>query len=230
MAAQAAQAARASAASGISSFERCVAMIRDMVLAGRLLPGQKVNQAELAEQLNVSRVPVREALAKLHAEGVLTHKPNTGYTVARFSREDLSEIYLMRRLLETELIRSVDLSSVDVGAMTALGDQMKCTPRDGSGESYQRLNQAFHFALFDRSPLELVRSEVSRLWYMSGFYRSLYLFEMDPATTSLDEEHDRIIEAVRANDVDRLVKACDEHRAGGERLVAQRLRWRRHNI
>jgi DNA-binding GntR family transcriptional regulator len=217
--------ARNAATTGTSNSERCVYLIRKMVLCGELLPGQKVNQVELADRLEVSRVPVREALAKLHSEGVLTHKPNTGYTVARFSRENLAEIYLMRRLLETELIRSTDLSSVDIAEMISLNDQMKHTSLDGFEEKYQQLNQAFHFTLFDHSPLELVRNEVARLWYMSGFYRSLYLFETHTAT-HLDDEHDRIIDAVRAKDTDRLVKACDEHRAGTERFVAQRFRWR----
>jgi DNA-binding GntR family transcriptional regulator len=215
-----------SQAVGNASFERCVVIVRDMVLSGELLPGQKVNQAELAELSRVSRVPVREALAKLHAEGVLAHKPNTGYTVARFSREDLTEIYLMRRLLETELIRSTDLATVDVDAMITLSWQMKELPPSEPGETYQRLNHAFHFTLLDHSPLALVRSEVSRLWYMSGFYRSLYLHE----TTNwnhLDDEHGQIIEAVRACDVDALIRTCDEHRAGAELLVAQRLRTRR---
>src|SRR3984885_13098997 len=119
-----------------SGVERCLGLIREMVLSGELLPGQKVHQGELAEQLNVSRIPVREALATLRAEGILVHKPNTGFTVARFSSEDLSEIYLMRRLLETEVIRSVDLSLVDVDAMAALSEQMRAMSDAESRDEY----------------------------------------------------------------------------------------------
>jgi DNA-binding GntR family transcriptional regulator len=205
-----------------SGVERCLVLIREMVLSGELLPGQKVHQGELAEQLNVSRIPVREALATLQAEGVLVHKPNTGFTVARFSSEDFSEIYLMRRLLETELIRSTDLSSVDLERMAALNQQMRAAAAAESRDAYQRLNRAFHFALFDRSPLELVREETSRLWYMSGFYRALHLYQAE-TFAHLQEEHGRIITAVRSGRVEQVIEICDEHRSGTERLVVQRL-------
>jgi DNA-binding GntR family transcriptional regulator len=205
-----------------SGVERCLELIREMVLSGELLPGQKVHQGDLAEQLNVSRIPVREALATLQAEGILIHKPNTGFTVARFNGEDLSEIYLMRRLLETEVIRSVDLADVDVAAMAALSDRMGALPAAESRDEYQRLNRDFHFAIFDCSPLELVRQEISRLWYMSGFYRALHLYETE-TFAHLQEEHERMIEAVRAGSVEQLVKLCDEHRSGTERLVVRRL-------
>ena len=205
-----------------SGVERCLDLIREMVLSGELLPGQKVHQGELAEQLNVSRIPVREALATLQAEGILVHKPNTGFTVARFSSEDLSEIYLMRRLLETEVIRSVDLSLVDVDAMSALSEQLRAMSDAESREEYQQVNLAFHFALFDCSPLELLRQEIARLWYMSSFYRSLHLYETE-TFAHLQDDHERIIEAVRSGNVEQLIELCDRHRSGTERLVVQRL-------
>jgi DNA-binding GntR family transcriptional regulator len=202
--------------------EECLARIRTMVLSGELLPGQKVHQAELADQLGISRIPVREALATLHAEGVLVHKPNTGFTVARFSGEDLSEIYLMRRLLETELLRSLDMAVVDLAAMVRINRQMKAIGSAENRDEYQKLNRQFHFLLFDASPLRLIRQEVSKLWYMSGFYRSLYLYETD-SFAHLSHEHDNILDAVRARDVKRLIKEADTHRSGTERLVVQRL-------
>jgi DNA-binding GntR family transcriptional regulator len=205
-----------------SGVDRCLALIREMVLSGVLLPGQKVHQGELAEQLNVSRIPVREALATLQAEGVLVHKPNTGFTVARFNSEDFSEIYLMRRLLETELIRSIDLATVDVDRMGALNERMWAMSVAESKDAYQRLNQEFHFTLFDCSPLQLVRQEISRFWYMSGFYRSLYLYETE-TFAHLQREHDLILAAVKSGSVQQVIDVCDKHRSGTERLVVQRL-------
>jgi DNA-binding GntR family transcriptional regulator len=184
-----------------------------------------VNQAELAASLKVSRVPVREALATLHAEGILDYKPNTGFTVARFNRDDLGELYLLRQLLETELICSIDLAMVDVETMAALNAQMKDPGLAVSSGDYQQLNRRFHFTLFDCSPLKLIRSEVSRLWSMSNFYHALYLFESE-SWEHLDDDHGEIVEAVRSADVERLIRACDEHRDGTERLISPRLRPR----
>lgn len=206
----------------LSGVERCLAEIRTMVLSGELLPGQKVHQGEIAEHLNLSRIPVREALSQLHAEGLLVHKPNTGFTVARFNSEDLAEIYLMRRLLETELLRTLDPGDVDVKAMRRLHQQMADISPAESAQTYQKLNREFHFHLFDCSPLELVRQEVSRLWYMSGFYRSLYLYEAE-TSVHLQREHEEIMAAVKAGDVGELIRLADEHRSGTERLVVQRL-------
>ena len=67
-----------SAAAADGGRKRCLAQIRDMILTGQLLPGQKVHQGQLAHDLNTSPIPIREALATLQAEGVVVHKTNTG--------------------------------------------------------------------------------------------------------------------------------------------------------
>jgi DNA-binding GntR family transcriptional regulator len=205
-----------------TNVSKCLTGIRKMILNGELLPGEKVHQAELAEHLKVSRIPLREALSTLQAEGVLAYKPNAGFRVARFSSEDLTEIYLMRRLLETEILRSINLDEVDLDELIRLNDLIRTTDPTEMLDEYQNLNSDFHFTLFGYSPLRLVREEVSRLWYMSGFYRSLHLHE---ARTSLNvvAEHDGIIEAVRQRDADELVRVCDAHRRGTEKLVTARL-------
>jgi DNA-binding GntR family transcriptional regulator len=198
-----------------------LADIRQMILTGELLPGQKVHQADLAAQLNVSRIPVREALSTLQAEGVLVHKPNTGFTVARFSSEDLSEIYLMRRLLETALLESIDLTQVDADELERINANLEEIPPSESPTDYQAANHRFHFRLFDYSPLLLVRSEVARHWYKSEFYRSLYLHEA--ASLHVHTDHERIIAAIRANDRKALIQASDEHRETTEQLIVRRL-------
>jgi DNA-binding GntR family transcriptional regulator len=205
-----------------SGVDKCLTQIRSMVLSGELLPGEKVQQAALAEALGISRIPVREALSKLHSEGVLDHKANTGYTVARFNSEDLSEIYLMRRLLETEVLKSANLALVNMKLLTETHKGMIAAAKAGDVEKFQRQNHEFHFAIFVASPLKVVVQELERLWYMSGFYRAVYLYE--PETTSrLIREHQGIIEAVKARDLKDLIKKTDAHRARSEDFVVQRL-------
>ncbi|MDP5183904.1 GntR family transcriptional regulator [Blastococcus sp. BMG 814] len=205
-----------------TSVTRCLGALRKLILSGALLPGEKVHQSELAEQLNVSRIPLREALSTLAAEGVLDYKPNTGYRVSRFSSDDLSEIYLMRRLLETEILSTVDLSEVDVDELAQLNEELRRTDPAEDQDRYQKLNLQFHFRLFEYSPLRLIRDEVTRLWYMSSFYRSLYLHEVE-SSLHVVSDHERIIQAVRTRDIKELVRASDEHRQGTENLVVRRL-------
>lgn len=203
-----------------AGVDGCVDVIRAMILSGDLMPGQKVHQAQLAEQLQISRIPVREALSRLHAEGLLVHKPKTGFTVVRFSRDALGEVYLMRRLLETQLLVTADLDQVDANHLVTINTELRSTtPRDHP-DVYQRLNQAFHFTVFDASPLVLVRQEVARLWNMSAYYRSLYLFVTEDPS-HLCDAHDAIIAAVRAGDHDALVQASDHHRSDTERVESR---------
>ncbi len=206
----------------LSSVEKCLVEVRHMILTGQLLPGQKVHQIELAERLNVSRIPLREALSTLQAEGILTHRRNSGYQVSRFSGEDLEEIYLMRRLLENELLRTAELGPEQADRLDAINTELRDVHPAVNPDRYQQLNHDFHYLLFDSSPLRLVREMVTRLWQLSGFYRSLYLHEESTARRVIDE-HVQFIEAVRASDVKALIRISDEHRRGTEKVVVERL-------
>lgn len=205
-----------------SGVQRSLVRIRAMVLSGELLPGQKLLQTELAEALGVSRIPVREALAQLHAEGILDHRLNTGFTVGRFNTEDLAEIYLMRRLLETELIRSTDFALIDIDRMKQTHKQLLSVDPMTGAEEFQKLNQDFHFTVFQAAPLKRVCQEVSRLWYMSGFYRAFILY-VEERAAGLHTEHARMIAAVEDGDADLFVRLSDEHRDTTEKTVVHRL-------
>ena len=132
-------------------LDSCLTRLRQLVLTGELLPGEKLNQAELAQRLGVSRVPVREALASLRAEGLVEARPNTGYTVVRPSVEDLAEIYQMRALLEDVLLRSLDLASIDVDRLHALNERLAALDPMTHFAEYREVNEAFHFAIFGAS-------------------------------------------------------------------------------
>ena len=88
-----------------TSQEAVLREIRQAIMTRRLKPGQWIRQLDIANQLNVSSVPVREALNTLAAEGQVVHQRHRGYKVVELSREQLEEIYLARRLLENEATR-----------------------------------------------------------------------------------------------------------------------------
>lgn len=208
---------------GVStSVSRSLEAIRMMLLSGELLPGEQVRQVQLAERLGTSRIPIREALTTLQAEGVVTYAPHAGFTVARFNSKDLSEIYLMRRLLEGEVLRSADLSRADVDLLVDLNARLAAVAGEDVLWQRKNLNRRFHFHLFELSSLDLVRAEVARLWNMSEFYRSLYAYE-EATHQRIVTEHERIIDAVRARDNEALVRASHEHRTAALRLLVDRL-------
>jgi DNA-binding GntR family transcriptional regulator len=146
---------RASAKVEGTSVECSVDAIRQLILDGEYLPGQILRHMKLAEQLGTSRTPVREALKKLEADGVVTYVPRIGHAVSRFSSSELSEIYLMRRLLEAKLLQSADLSMADTNLMTALNEDLAGL-KSGDLRRRKQLNREFHFHLFDLSPLVVV--------------------------------------------------------------------------
>jgi DNA-binding GntR family transcriptional regulator len=193
-----------------------------MILTGELLPGETLRQATLADRLGASRIPVREALTSLLAEGVVTYLPRIGYRVARFSAQELSEIYLMRALLERELILSIDLAQVDVERLEALNDELERHPEAESLWEHKRLNRVLHFHLFELSPLATIRTEVERLWNMSEFYRSLYAYEED-SQRRIVAEHRQIIAAIRAHDQKSLLTELDLHRSAALQIMTSRL-------
>ena len=83
-----------------SRSEHAYRRLRDAIQTGELKPGARVMEIELAEWLQMSRTPVRDALRRLEAEGMLAHEPRSGLAVARLDRQALMELYTMREVLD----------------------------------------------------------------------------------------------------------------------------------
>jgi len=194
------------------NVRRCVDEIRSLIFVGDYLPGHALRQTELADRLGTSRIPVREALAVLESEGVVTYRPNIGHTVARLNRKQLAEIYEMRELLETYVLRTIDLASIDIESLVSLNDDIARASADGQTDECAKLNEAFHFKIFDASPLVLFRAEIARLWNMSGYYRALLIQEPTQRALVL-EEHEAIIRAVTSRDIPQIIATTDVHRS-----------------
>src|SRR6476620_11209938 len=79
--------------------------LRDLLAGGHLKPDDRIRQEQLAAELGTSVIPVREALKTLEAEGQVRYAPHRGYQVTRLSLDELTETYLIRRLLEDEIVR-----------------------------------------------------------------------------------------------------------------------------
>jgi len=188
-----------------------IAGIREMVRSRELMPGEPVRQQDMAARLGVSRVPVREALHALETEGLLLHRPNQGYFVAKFSADQLNQIYLMRRLLETALVEHVSWpDEAELAAITGINDELARAAEEGQIGLVVQLNRQFHEAIFGLSPLETVHQEISRLWDLSESYRAFYL--AGPSRHRTAAEHEELIEALRKQDLARLLDVMDRHR------------------
>ncbi|MHB8502498.1 MAG: GntR family transcriptional regulator [Candidatus Acidiferrales bacterium] len=193
--------------------------IREMIYQGRLSPGQQLRQEELAIALGVSRNPVREALKGLQAERFVGHSLNQGYFVTRFSAAELQQIYLMRQLVETQVLLSLPpFSRSDVQVLVKLNGALGVAAEAPSVSEMIRINREFHFAIFNHSPFAFLVQELTRLWRLSELYRSLYLVA-EPARRRIVEEHREIIDAISRHDVVRVIEISDKHREVAEEVV-----------
>ena len=208
-----------SAAPSRDAAQLVLEAVREMIHQGRLSPGQQLRQEELAKSLGVSRNPVREALKGLQAEGFVGHSHNQGYFVIRFSAAELHQIYLMRRLIETEVLLSLPrFPHSDVQALVELNAALERASAAPSVSEMLRINREFHFAIFNHSPLALLVQELTRLWRLSELYRYLYLVAKE-ARRRIIKEHRDIIDAVSRHDLVRAVEISDRHREAAEGIV-----------
>lgn len=197
--------------------------LRTMLLDGSLRPGDAVRQDMLADELGISRLPVREALRMLESEGLIEHRKNFGYAVAKISRAELGESYLMRRLLETELLRHLGpVSQVKIDELRRLNDAMRAETAGADIAHALKINKEFHFSIFSLAGMTIVVEYLHKVWRLSDPYRALVLYAPESASR-IAAEHDEIIDLLAGRDIEALIELHDAHRSAGEQRVLQTL-------
>jgi DNA-binding GntR family transcriptional regulator len=187
----------------------------------RLAPGARISMESLARELDVSPTPVREALARLDAEGLVVKRPLAGYTVSpQLDLAAFEDLFRMRMLLEPEAARLAAGRSVDLAELTDLTERMANVP---AGEGYAAyrdqvaLDARFHDAIATASGSPLLREAISRLRAHMHLYR---LYWRSGIATTTATEHDRIIAALAVGDPDAVAEAMYAHlRTSHDRLI-----------
>jgi|SRR5690606_34198180 DNA-binding GntR family transcriptional regulator len=174
--------------------------IRDAILTRTLAPGMRLDQIQLAESLNVSLAPVREALKSLEAEGLVTIIPRRGAFVTESSVGDLDELYFARALIEGETIYHAvpRLTSDDIRDLQDLINQMKLAAEEDVS-SYIHLNREFHLRIYTALNNQHLIQVIRNLWERSELYRYRYMLGVHN-TERVHAEHEAILEACRRGD------------------------------
>ena len=183
------------------------------IATGELKPGERLYQDASAEQMGVSRVPVREALNVLRADGQLEYSPHRRYWVSELSKKAAEEINLIRNLLETEAINQAmtKVDAVLLERMDSLNSEMTEAHAEDDIPSFISLNHDFHFALFDHSGLLRLSQHIEALWKSADVYRTSVFTNRDARLRMLSEHRD-LIEACRGGDSMRAVQIMAAHR------------------
>lgn len=182
-----------------------VEAIREKILNGEIKAGEPLRQAALAEALNVSRIPVREALLQLEAEGLVNFEPHKGATASEISPQQVDEVFELRALLESELLKySIPkLTQEDLADAKSLVEHMENV--DDHDATLSEMNYRFHNILYSRAnrPHTLELADIL-------IKNSLRFVRMHLTLAGGDErsqgEHVKLLQLCEAHEVD---AACD---------------------
>lgn len=160
------------------SSTRVAAYLREAILGGDLVPGTRIRQEEIAARLGASRLPVREALRMLEAEGLTEHEAHKGARVPRLTQHEVDVIYRMRERLEPlALIESLpQLEAADHERLDDVQRQIEETLADGKDlEKFLDLDREFHMLTYSGCQIDPLTSMVTRLWNSTQPYRRAYV-------------------------------------------------------
>ena len=204
--------------------ESVLKSLRKMLATSRLKPGQQIIQDALAARLGVSRVPVREALKVLQAEGRVIHDPHRGYFVSELDVDDLAEIYHLRAILEDEALKVgvPNATSADVAAIKAIHDESVQASRKADITQIAVLNRKFHLAIYRLSKQERLISVIENLWDSIDAYRVLFLNESENRDRTNDD-HARMVQALKQKDVKEALKIQASHRDHALKAITAQL-------
>ncbi|ABL83953.1 MULTISPECIES: GntR family transcriptional regulator [unclassified Nocardioides] len=156
------------------SSARVAAYLREAILGGDLKPGMRIRQEEIAERLGASRLPVREALRILEAEGLTESEPHKGARVPRLSQHEVEVIYRMRERLEPlALVES--LARLDAADHERLEEVQRQIEANGDVEKFLDLDREFHMLTYSGCAIEPLNQNVVRLWNSTQHYRRAYV-------------------------------------------------------
>lgn len=203
--------------------------LRDQIIRGEIPEGAQLRQDAIASQYQVSRIPVREALRQLDAEGLIAIVPNRGAIVPALSPSDIGELFSIRALLEPEVLKlsiphltQEDFAEADAVLQTYVSELRK----QEHVSAWGRLNWQFHSILYSRANQPRFMAIIRNVNNSGERYTRLQLY-LTHGVKRANEEHHQILEFCRQRNV---VAACDllrEHIHHAGRSLKEALEQRR---
>lgn len=186
--------------------------LRSIILDGDAPPGTAIPVDEVAELFGVSRIPVRESLKTLIGEGLVDHRPRSGYTVAQLTLSELSEIYVLRGLLEQAAMASAVLAAgpADDQCVRTAYDDLCAVQEAGDHRGYHRESRRFHLALLAPAKTQRLLRMLESAWNLTEPVRPM---EQIPVTerAALHHEHRDMLDAFLARDQAWLLAVSAQH-------------------
>lgn len=208
-----------------SLAEEVTEILRNRILQGDYEIGEKLTESKIASELKVSRTPIRDAFRELEKEQLVEYIPNKGCFARGFSREDMTDIYAVRKAVEQLAIRRV-IEHADEQKLAELAEQldrMRCYTEQGNYEKLLQANEEFHYMIYRMTGSRFI------VRIMKTYQEYVHLARRETLKTDGDldkifQEHEALYLAIADRDVDTAVQAVAEHLdASSERALK---RWR----
>jgi DNA-binding GntR family transcriptional regulator len=175
--------------------------IAKLIFSGTVIPGQRLIEQELARQLNVSRIPIREALRELSRDGLVRLVPRRGAFVARMNRADVAELFEVRATLEglTAYLCAKHISPTEIVRLEGALGQMRRTALNGEVDRFSELSIRFREIIAENASNRLLRELVRGLSRRSLKFRFIAMRMPGRLQESL-ASYERLLEAIRDHD------------------------------
>lgn len=193
--------------------QRVADLLAERILTGRLKPGERLKQDELAAELNLSRIPVRDALRILETRGLVSLRANAGARVTSLTLRDMEISYRIREYLEPMLLEESmpHLTDADIDEM---GEIKVLLDAVADVDEYMPLSKQFHWISFRGNQAPLLAQIVERLWDTTHSYRRAYaaLALRDAERMQIMRaERDLLFGAIRRREVDLAPRILSAH-------------------
>ena len=202
--------------------------IRDGILAGRHAPGQRLIADELAKELGVSRMPVREALHRLEVAGLVTITPHRGAVVSALSEAECIEIYHVRAVLDGLATRlaTPNLTEVDHARLATLLAEMAAGVEAKDPQRVLNVNREFHLVIWSAARAPRLRDLLESLYDSSQRFRNISVL-LPGRLDQITHEHRLIAEALVRGDAAAAEQYANEHHEGTARRLLAAMDGRR---
>jgi DNA-binding GntR family transcriptional regulator len=209
---------------GRSLAEDAADRIREQVLVGGYRQGQHLIEAKIADQLQISRGPVREAFKMLRAEGLLTEQPRRGTFVVSLTPQDVRDIYGLRTAIEGAAARLLCRHRDDdaIAQLAEAAEAIAAAASEGDAAAVARADLAFHEQLCLLSGNRRLLETFQR--YVPALRGLLRMDErIMPSINDVAAQHRPVVDAIRAGDEDEAVRLVTEHSEQAGELLAELL-------
>lgn len=187
-----------------NAVEKAYAAIRASILSGEFPPGDHLKEEQLAARIGISRTPVREALRRLNAEAVVEFVPNQGAFVAKWSAEEVRDIFQMRSLLEGLAVERAAryATEAQVEELSALAEEMialGAAPGEGTIQRIAEANSRFHQTIIAAASSARLSAVIAQIIQIPVVLRTFHRYDPHALQRSLFH-HREIVAALRARD------------------------------